>query len=341
MLRELREKYKTLKIKVVEAVRLVEKEFKGKSGEEKKKAAIRILDDLIKLPAYLEWADNILLGRLVDLAVEKLNFLSDWMFGEEEMPDVDAERLAGVLETGALEMENARNATPGQDVNARIEALYRQYGIAPDEPRPPATDGKSAPDAWKRAVRFVGIAEGGRNFDAVDGKPVLKAKNKNDKGGPTAYGVTQGTLAAARARNLVQHNDITKLTRDEAKRIFRADYWDRYGWGAFPWPICLILFDMTIHHGPGGMAKIAQRACASYGYKPDLLIDGKWGPKTRKAVQDISKEAPGELARLMLLHRKEYFDAIIRRDSKQEAFRKGWYNRIRNLAKASGAESPV
>lgn len=349
-LKELWEKYQALKVKVVEAVQLVEKEFKGKSGEEKREAAIHIMDDLIKLPLYLEWADNVLIGWLVDLAVEKLNFFSDWMFGKEETPEVDAGRMAGILEANVYDMDAARNATPGQDVNARIEALYQKYGIAtdgppaptvPDKPQTPATDKKPAPDAWERAIRFVGIAEGGKNFTEVNGKAVLKPSAKNDKGGPTAYGVTQGTLSAAYAKNIVQHNDITKLTRDEAKYIFRANYWDRYGWGAFPWPICLILFDVTIHHGPGGMAKIAQRACTSYGYKPDLLIDGKWGPKTKQAVLDISRTAPGELARLMLLHRKEFFDAIIQRDPRQEGFRKGWYNRIKNIAKASGIVSPV
>lgn len=43
------------------------------TSEDKRKAAIAYVDGLIKLPGYLEWVDNIVIGGLVDAAVTTLN----------------------------------------------------------------------------------------------------------------------------------------------------------------------------------------------------------------------------------------------------------------------------
>ena len=354
MFKEIFAKCLALKVKVVEAVQFVEREFAGKSGKEKRAAAIRIIDDFVQLPAYLEWADNIVIGWLIDLAVEKFNWASDWMYGKTETPEVDVEKVAAVLTANQATMARAKAAAKDTDVNSRIEELYRLYDIKPDEPEEkPAETVKPVPapvpvpevsDAaknWEKSISFVGLAEGGRNFEVVNGKPVLKASAKNDRGGPTAYGITQAALNTAYAGKIVGHNDIVKLTRDEAKRIYKANYWDCYGWGELAWPVCLVLFDITVNHGMSGTAKIAQRACTSYGYQPALAVDGKWGPKTKAAVWSVAAKNPAELTRLLLLKRKEYYDGIIAANKSQEVYRNGWYNRIRNLAKTVGVASPV
>lgn len=353
MYKDILEKYLAIRAKVVEAVQFVEREFAGKPGPEKRKAAIRLLDGFIKLPIYLEWADDIIIGWLIDRAVEKLNWLTDFRFGKEPMSEeIDADKVAAVLTASHTEMESMRKSVPPDaDVNERINALFEMYGIKPDESEGKSVTPAGAPaqsatsDArqkiWERAVRFVKIAEGRRNFDIVSGKPVLKASAKNDRGGPTAYGITRAALNTAYAGRIVGHNDICKLTQDEAKRIYKANYWDCYGWGELAWPVCLVLFDITVNHGMGGTATITQRACNTYGHQPALLVDGKWGPKTRAAVWSIAEKDPAELARLLLVKRREYYDAIIAKDKSQEVYRKGWYNRIRNLARESGVACPV
>ena len=62
-----------IKTWVIEQVLLAEKNLKGKSGAEKKAAVVQKLDDLIKLPACLEWADNIAISFLVDSVCSNLN----------------------------------------------------------------------------------------------------------------------------------------------------------------------------------------------------------------------------------------------------------------------------
>lgn len=351
MFRNIIEKYKAIKAKVVEVVLFVEKEFSGKTGPEKKAAAVKLIDDFIKLPAYLEWVDNIVIGWLIDLAVEKCNWARNFKFDAESVPEIDVDKVAASLTASTADMEVAAKKAASNSVEDRLAALFEQYGITADEPEVPApTEPKpkevdrpksDAQKNWEKSIAFVGLAEGGRNFDDVGGKPVLKPNAKNDKGGPTAYGITQAALNTAYARKITTHNDIVKLTQDEAKKIYKANYWDCYGWGELPWPVCLVVFDATVNHGLGGTAKIAQQACNSYGYKPTLIVDGKWGPKTKAAVWELAGKAAGEFCRLFLVKRKDYFDAIIARDKSQEVFRNGWYNRLRRLAKEAGVASPV
>ena len=92
-----------VKMKVIEQVLWAENELFGKSGTEKKAAVIKKLDDLIKLPAYLEWVDDMIIPYLVDQACKKLNDISAHSFKDIEFNDVDKLRIAGEM--------NIQNAT--------------------------------------------------------------------------------------------------------------------------------------------------------------------------------------------------------------------------------------
>lgn len=69
-IKNLKNKIKSL---ILEQILWSEKNLKNKSGHEKKLAVIQKLDDLIKLPEYLEWVDNALLSWLIDAICQKIN----------------------------------------------------------------------------------------------------------------------------------------------------------------------------------------------------------------------------------------------------------------------------
>lgn len=341
MLDKIRGAYDKLKVAVVEAVLWAETELKEKSGKEKKAAVVRKLDNLIRLPLYLEWADNLILAWLVDLACEKLNWLSDWDFEDVE---VEAEKVAAVLSVSTTALDavvQGKSATAQLTVDERLASLYEQYGIKADEPAPATAatastgnkDTSVAPAApaqtagWDKSIDFVLNWEGG----FVD--------HPLDKGGPTNRGITLSTLKAAYAQGIVKHCDIKALTLAEAKAIYKTNYWDKWGWGALPWPACLCLLDITVNHGSGGMAIIAQRACNALG--AGLDIDGKYGPKTKTALFAIAPASPEALSEQLCIWRKDYYNRIIRNNPTQEVFRKGWFNRLNALAHKAGVKSPV
>ncbi|MBR2208651.1 MAG: hypothetical protein IJ859_07595, partial [Synergistaceae bacterium] len=92
------EKLKQIKIWAIEQVIWAERELKGKSGTEKKAAVIKKLDDLIKLPFYLEWVDDIVLSWIVDAACERLNKFAGHKFANIILDEAQEEKLADDIE---------------------------------------------------------------------------------------------------------------------------------------------------------------------------------------------------------------------------------------------------
>ncbi len=181
-------------------------------------------------------------------------------------------------------------------------------------------------------MKFVKVAEGGANFDVVNGKPVLKRSARNDRGGPTKYGVTWGTLARAYSQGVVDHNDIVQLTRQEAVRIFEAFYWVPSRADRLPWGLCLAHFDTSITSGVGGAGKLLQRAVNDLSIRK-IAVDGIIGPDSLRAIGDLDVMA---LVKQQTEVRKAFFHGLVARDPGQGDHLQGWINRLNRLRREVG-----
>ena len=218
------------------------------------------------------------------------------------------------------------------EITPRIEALERQCGIAADTPvQTEAADSSSADENWQRSIDFSLQWEGGRNFNIVNGKPVIKGSAKADAGGATAYGIIIPTLTTAYEAGVVPHKDICKLTQSEAKLIYKRFFWDRYGWGELAWPACLCCLDISINHSPKGWTLILQRAETDCGQS--VVIDGAFGAKTFAAAKACN---PSALAEAVVKRRKAYYENIVANRPSQKVFLSGWLRRNDAMAKAAG-----
>lgn len=184
-------------------------------------------------------------------------------------------------------------------------------------------------EKFEKAIAFSLKEEGGRNFNIVNGKPVIKSYAKADLGGATAYGVTWQTLKTAYKAGIVGHEDICKLTPEEARLIYKKNYWDKYKWQELKWPVCLCCLDCCINHGK--FAYILQRAAVECGQS--VVIDGKFGPKTFAALKACE---PQKLVKAIYKQRKIYYEKIIARNPSQEKYRKGWMRRADEMAREAG-----
>ncbi|MBQ6971340.1 MAG: hypothetical protein IJP86_03180 [Synergistaceae bacterium] len=184
-------------------------------------------------------------------------------------------------------------------------------------------------EKFERSIAFVLKWEGGRNFSVVNGKAIVKGSARADMGGATAYGITWKTLESAHRKGIVSHGDICRLTIEEAKGIYRVNYWERYNWGMLEWPVCLCALDCCVNHG--GFAYILQRAVNRCG--GNVVVDGKMGPKTFAGMQGCEAE---ELSRGIYEERKKYFEGIVRRKPGQGVFLKGWLRRCEEMRRESG-----
>ena len=314
-----------------------EKTMPGKSGAEKRAAVVSMLESMIPLPEKLEWLDDWAIGWLVDAVCEKLNWLTDYDFSKTELDEKQKEKVVSLLGVSVASVAD----TAGKSVDERLDNLFQQYGIekaAETEIKPtvatPETDAElerqySADEKWERSIAFSLKWEGGRNFDVVNGKPVVKGAAKADTGGATAYGITIPTLKAAYMSGVVPHMDICKLTQAEAKLIYRKNFWERYGWGELEWPVCMMCLDISINHG--GFAWILQRAEKDCGQ--DVVIDGKFGPKTFAAAKACN---PVALAKAIVKQRKAYYEGIVAKNASQKVFLNGWLRRNNEMAKEAG-----
>jgi lysozyme family protein len=94
----------------------------------------------------------------------------------------------------------------------------------------------------------------------------------NDPGGLTKYGISQRSYP---------NIDIKALTLDEAKSIYKRDYWNALQMEHLPDGIRFDLFDMAVNSGVSQAVKTLQRAVGAG-------EDGRLGPVTIAAVRELS-----------------------------------------------------
>lgn len=133
-----------------------------------------------------------------------------------------------------------------------------------------------------------------------------------DPGGITNFGIS------LRAYPHLGADGIRNLTREDAVKIYRRDYWLKASCGKFPKGIRLFLFDSAVNQGVIRAIKILQRTL-------HVKADGIVGPKTLAASKKYSSS---DLAAHYLTDRLSYY----RRSRNWKTFGKGWTRRLFHLA---------
>lgn len=123
--------------------------------------------------------------------------------------------------------------------------------------------------AFDRAFRVVVGEEGGYGSNPAD--------PGNWTGGACGRGVCRGTrfgISAASYPGL----EIATLTLDDARVIYRRDYWERVRGDDLPPPLALLVFDAAVNNGVARAARWLQQAVG-------VTADGMIGPATLARVQ--------------------------------------------------------
>ncbi len=147
----------------------------------------------------------------------------------------------------------------------------------------------------------------------------------NDKGGPTKYGITIETLEKWRGLP-VSILDVQNLTKDEASEIYERDYFFKPGLTKLPEILQPLVFDMVVNHGQDRairmMQEVVQRMSGTA-----IAIDGKIGPATVAACNIAVNVYGVDVVRQIVASRKQFYNALVRRDPDQAVFLEGWLNR--------------
>jgi lysozyme family protein len=153
--------------------------------------------------------------------------------------------------------------------------------------------------SFERAFEHVVSIEGGFVDDPAD--PGLETK----------YGISKRAYPDV---------DIKNLTLDQAKSIYRFDYWEPLHCDEMPWPLSMMVFDCGVNQGLTTSAKTLQRAL-------NVTQDGVIG----KVTLAKAKTAGTETCALFLAYR-----AIRYNDTKNaDLYLKGWLKRLFLIAMES------
>lgn len=152
-------------------------------------------------------------------------------------------------------------------------------------------------------------------FERLIGHEGGYVNDPKDPGGETKYGIS---------KRAYPHVDIKALTLDEARAIYRRDYWQRARCEDMPPGMAFDLFDAAVNSGVGQAIRWLQRAVG-------VADDGVVGPVTIAAVRRFDAEA---LQARFMGQRLQFMTQL----STWDRFGKGWARRIAaNLMQVGGA----
>lgn len=164
----------------------------------------------------------------------------------------------------------------------------------------------SIEDNFDKAIKVVLAHEGGYTNDPAD------------PGGPTNFGISSKFI---KENNL--DINVKELTIEEAKKLYRDYFWDKYRLSLIPnCDIATKLFDTTVNIGPIPAIKLAQRVLMKI-YEP-MVLDGVIGHHTLEALGYISTEYFLKMYREYEAH---YYHDLVITNPKLEPELAGWLHR--------------
>lgn len=146
---------------------------------------------------------------------------------------------------------------------------------------------------FEKSFQEVMLAEGGY------------VNNPKDPGGETCYGVSKRAYP-----NL----DIKNLTLDDAKEIYRRDYWNKCGADKLPEGVAVMAADLAYNSGISRSIKLMQRTCG-------LPESGKLDPLTLGKIE--SSDIPEYMEKF-----KNVRMNFLRSLKTWSTFGRGWTNRV-------------
>jgi lysozyme family protein len=160
-------------------------------------------------------------------------------------------------------------------------------------------------EAFTRTMEF----EGGDQVHQVPGDP----------GGLTKYGISQRAFPGL---------DIANLTEDQAKVIYKRDYWKRVRADDLPEPLRHHVFDAAVNFGVKKASAMLQKAINLYAAvdhtnsTAGTLIDGSIGDDT---IAKVNQFPPERITALYRHIRRENYIALARAGRGKFLF--GWLKR--------------
>jgi len=258
--------------------------------------------------------ENSNLMQIVNIAIGALTagfatVVSFWLGSSDGSRRKDMNAIQTQTENAAIQREGVEStrrivADQTRETAKLLDRVARAPQVTPPAAQGPQKDARQ----FTRCVDLIFRHEGGFVDDPAD------------PGRATNMGITLGTLAAVRGTP-VSREDVQNLTRDEARQIYRAQYWNALGCDSLPAGIDLVVFDFGVNAGVARSAKLLQQLV-------HVEADGEIGPITVGAARTID---PAHIINAFSDARMDHYRGL----STWERFRNGWTRRTAEIREAA------
>lgn len=146
------------------------------------------------------------------------------------------------------------------------------------------------------------------------------SNDPSDPGGETKWGI---------CHNSYPELNIKNLTIEQAKEIYKRDYWDNIcDWLPYK-DLQILFFDTVVNLGKRGATKVLQKTVNAY---LDKIVneDGVLGKKTREAVIKVlsNKGLRQEILYCFAIERIKHYLFLVKQHRSQNKYLVGWINRV-------------
>lgn len=142
-------------------------------------------------------------------------------------------------------------------------------------------------------------------FDRVLGHEGGYVNNPKDPGGETNWGIS---------KRRYPHTDIKNLSRNQAKELYRRDFWEPLQGDRLPDGVAFQTFDFAVNSGRGTAIRGLQRAVG-------VADDGTWGPVSQSALERLNES---DVLMRLAAERLDFMTRL----STWPSFGRGWARRI-------------
>lgn len=142
--------------------------------------------------------------------------------------------------------------------------------------------------------------------------------NPADKGGPTRYGITQAAYDSYLVKKNKVKCSVQSIAMSEVKDIYYSNYWLPAKCDSMSGNLPICVFDTAVNMGQGRSIKFLQQIIGA-------TVDGVIGQETIKKLANFDQNV---LAGKFLDAREAFYNQIVKNDSSQSVFLKGWIRRV-------------
>ncbi len=180
--------------------------------------------------------------------------------------------------------------------------------------------------SFDRAIPLILLHEGGL------------VNHPADPGGITNYGISLRFLkdyphvGDFDGDGDVDHEDIKNMSVEDAKRIYKMFWWDKYKYSnIIDQTIATKVFDLSVNMGASRAHKLLQTA-ANKAFSLNLTVDGVLGNASFSTLNAI---ADGDEEQALITEYCNqawgFYQSIIANKPSQKVFEKGWRNRAYSI----------